>query len=339
MAKAQSYEEIIRKVNSGSFSPVYCLMGEEDYYIDKISDFIVDKALDESERDFNLTILYGGETDIVTVINAAKRYPMMAERQVVLLREAQALKQGFDNLAYYLEQPQPSTILIICYKHGSLDKRKKTAALLEKVGVVFESNKLKDGQLPGFIESYLKRKGIGIDHQVAELIGQFVGSDLNRLTGELEKLFITLPQGANRITAEMVERNIGISKDYNNLELRNALAVKDISKVNKIVKYFDDNPKNNPIQVTLSMLFNFYSNLMLAYYAPEKSEAGVAAFLGFKSPWQAKDYINAMRYYSALKVMHIITAIRNCDARSKGFGNSSVSQGELLRELCFFILH
>lgn len=339
MSKAQSYEDIIKGIKQGSFSPVYLLMGEEDYYIDRISDFIVDSALTETEKDFNLTILYGAETDMMSVVNAAQRYPMMAERQVVVLREAQALKSGFDDLVPYLEQPQPSTILVIVYKHGTLDKRKKAAVLIDKIGTMFESNKLKDAQLPGFIESYLKRKGVGIEHQVAELIAEFVGSDLNRLSGELEKLIITLPAGQTRVTAELVERNIGISKDYNNFELRSALISKDVEKVNKIVKYFDDNPKNNPLQMTLAMLFNFYSNLMLAYYAPEKSENGVAAFLGFRSPWQARDYLSGMRSYSAMKVMHIISAIRDCDAKSKGIENSSVSQGELLRELTYFILH
>lgn len=339
MAKPTAYEDIIKAVRNGQYAPVYCLMGEEDYYIDRIADYIVNQALQPEERDFNLTILYGAETDMTTVIHAAKRYPMMAERQVVVVREAQALKANFDELITYLEQPQPATVLVICYKHGVLDRRKKITALLDKIGVVFESNKLKESQLPGFIEAYLKRKALDIDHSVAELIAEYVGSDLNRLSGELDKLILSTVAGSKRITSEQVERNIGISKDYNNLELRNALVIKNVEKVNRIVKYFDENPRNNPLQVTLALLFNFYSNLMLAYYSPDKSENGLATFLGFRSPWQARDYVTAMRNYHAYKVMHIISAIRKCDAQSKGVGNSNVSPGDLLRELCFFILH
>lgn len=338
MAKEVTYEEIVRNLRNKVYASVYFLMGEEDYYIDRISDYIIDTVLTDTEKEFNLTVLYGSDTDIATIINSAKRYPMMSKYQVVAVREAQALR-NLDELVYYLQKPLESTILVMCYKHGALDRRKKLVAELEKAGVLFESKKLKDAQLPGFITSYLKRKQVEIEPKASEMMAEFVGTDLNRMAGELEKLVITLPAGQRRITPEQIERNIGISKDYNNFELRNALIEKDVLKANRIIKYFEENPKNNPLQVTLAVLFNFFANLMLVYYAPDKSDRGIAAHLGLRSPWQAKDYENAMKRYTGVKVMQIVGAIRQCDAKSKGVGNSSVSDGELLRELVYFILH
>lgn len=338
MAKEITYEEIVRNLKNRVYSPVYFLMGEEDYYIDRISDHIMDTVLSEVEKEFNLTVLYGADTDMAGVINAAKRYPMMSEHQVIVVKEAQGLK-GMEDLVYYLQKPLLSTILVFCYKHGTLDRRKKITAEIEKAGVLFESKKLKDTQLPGFISSFLKRKKVEIEPKASEMIAEFVGTDLNRLAGELEKLIITLPPGATRITPEQIERNIGISKDYNNFELRSALIEKDVLKANRIVKYFNDNPKNNPLQLTLAVLFNFFSNLMLAYYAPEKTEQGIAAQLGLRSPWQSREYMAAMRRYKGIKVMQIIEAIRTCDAKSKGIDNSSMSDGDLLKELVYVILH
>lgn len=338
MTKVFTYEEIVRDVKNGVYVPIYFLMGEEDYYIDRISEYIADRVLTEAEKEFNLTILYGADTDIATIINSAKRYPMMSKYQIVMVKEAQNLK-NLDELTYYLQKPLMSTILVFCYKHGVLDRRKKLAAEIEKAGILFESKKLKDAQLSGFISSYLKRKRVDIEPKASEMMAEFVGADLNRMAGELEKLVITLPDGCSRITPEQIERNIGISKDYNNFELRNALITKDVLKANLIVKYFNNNIKNNPLQVTLAVLFGFFSNLMLTYYAPGKSEQEIASFLGLRSPWQAKDYLAAMKKYSGVKVMQIIGEIRLCDAKSKGVKNSSVSDGDLLRELIYFIMH
>lgn len=338
MTKVFTYEEIVRDVKNGVYVPIYFLMGEEDYYIDRISEYIADRVLTEAEKEFNLTILYGADTDIATIINSAKRYPMMSKYQIVMVKEAQNLK-NLDELTYYLQKPLMSTILVFCYKHGVLDRRKKLAAEIEKAGILFESKKLKDAQLSGFISSYLKRKRVDIESKASEMMAEFVGADLNRMAGELEKLVITLPDGCSRITPEQIERNIGISKDYNNFELRNALISKDVLKANLIVKYFNNNMKNNPLQVTLAVLFGFFSNLMLTYYAPGKSEQEIASFLGLRSPWQAKDYLAAMKKYSGVKVMQIIGEIRLCDAKSKGVKNSSVSDGDLLRELIYFIMH
>ena len=338
MAKETTYEEIIRDLKERIYKPVYYLMGEESYYIDRISEYIAQSVLTDEEKEFNQTVLYGSETDVATIINTAKRYPMMSEYQVVIVKEAQNVKK-MEEFSYYLQKPLLSTILVICHKNGGLDRRKKLAVEVEKVGVLFESKKIKEAQLPGFISSYLKRKSVDIEPKASEMMAEFVGADLNRMAGELEKLVITLPQGVRRITPEQVEKNIGVSKDYNNYELRSALVTRDILKANKIIKYFEENPKTNPLQATLSALFGFFSNLMLAYYAPEKTEQGIANQLQLKQSWQAKDYIAAMRVYSGVKCMQIIGEIRYCDARSKGVDNPSLSDGDLLRELVYKILH
>ncbi len=335
---APTYEDIVRDVRAGNLKPVYCLMGEESYYIDRVADFIVDTLLKPEERDFNLLTFFGADTDADTVINAAKGYPMGAARQVVVVREAQSLSH-IERLEFYLGQPQPSTVLIICYKNGSLDRRKKLASLIEKQGVLFESKKLRDNQLPTFVRDYLKRKQLAIEPAAAEMMAEYVGSDLNRMAGELEKLVIALPKGEKTITADLVERNIGISKEFNIFELQDALAQKDILKVNRIANYFDKNPKANPVQKTLPALFKFFSNLMLSYYAPDKSERGIAAWLGM-TEWQVrKNVLPAKERYSGVKVMKIIEAIRRTDARSKGVGNPGISNGELMKELFYFILH
>lgn len=339
MAKQElSCDDILKELRAKKYRPIYYLMGEESYYIDLIADYITENVLTETEKEFNQTVVYGADVDIATVINAAKRYPMMSEYQVVIVKEAQAIR-NMEELSFYLQKPLNSTILVICHKHGTLDKRKKLAAEIEKTGILFESKKIKDSQLPAFIGSYMKRKGIDMEPKATAMVADFVGTDLSRLTGELEKLIITLPAGQKRVTPEQIERNIGISKDYNNFELRSALVEKDILKANKIIKYFEENPKTNPIQMTLSLLFSFYSNLMLAYYSPEKTEQGVAAWLGLKSPWAARDYLAAMRRYNGVKTMQIIGEIRYADAKSKGINNASMGDGDILRELVFKILH
>lgn len=339
MAKQEiAIEDIIKELRNKQFRPIYYLMGEEPYYIDKISEYIATTILTEAEKEFNQTILYGSETDIATVITTAKRYPMMSEHQVIIVKEAQNLK-NIDDLCYYLQKPLASTILVLCHKNGVLDRRKKVTSLIEKCGILYESKKIKELQLPNFIANYLKKKGITIEPKAAEILSEFVGADLSRLTGELEKLIITLPQGQIRITPEQIEKNIGISKDYNNFELKSALIEKNIFKANQIIKYFEENPKSNPLQMTLSLLFNFFSNLMLAYYAPQKTEQGIAMQLNLRNTWQSKEYLIAMQRYSGVKVMKIIEEIRYSDAKSKGVGNASQTNGEILKELVYKILH
>ena len=339
MAKQEiTCDDVLKELRAKQYRPIYYLMGEESYYIDVIANYMAEHILSDSEKEFNLTIVYGADTDIVSIINAAKRYPMMAEHQVIIVKEAQNIR-NMDELFYYLQKPQSSTILVICHKHGVIDRRKKLATEIEKKGILFESKKVKESQLPAFISAYMKRKGINIEPKASVMLADFVGTDLSRLSGELDKLALILPKNQTCITPELIEHNIGISKDYNNFELRSALIEKDILKANKIIKYFEENPKTNPIQMTLSLLFGFFSNLMLAYYAPEKTEQGIAAFLGLKSSWQSREYMNAMRRYSGIKTMEIIGEIRYADALSKGVGNSSLSNAEILKELIFKILH
>ncbi|MBP3408948.1 MAG: DNA polymerase III subunit delta [Bacteroidaceae bacterium] len=337
MAK-YTYESIMSELRSGVYHPVYYLMGEEGYFTDRITDYIIENSLTEVERDFNLTLFYGLETDINTVINTAKRFPMMAERQVVVVKEAQALKD-LDALVYYLQNPQPTTVLVFAHKNGSLDRRKKVATELDRKGVVLETKKFRDDALPSFITSYLKEKGLTADPKSVLMLRESIGADLARIAGEIDKLSISLPQGAKAITPELVEEHIGISKEYNNFELQNAIVNKDIYKANKIINYFAQNPKKNPIQMTLALLFSFFSNLMMCYYAPEKSERGVAEFLGLKNTWGVGDYLKAMRNYRAMHVMEILHLIRLADAQSKGAEGAQLPDGEIMRELLYKMLH
>lgn len=339
MAKQElTYESVVRSVQNREFKPIYYLMGEESYYIDRISDYIASQVLTEEQKDFNLTVMYGSDTNIANVLTAAKRFPMMSDYQVVIVKEAQNLK-NIDDLSHYLKKPQPQTILVFCHKNGVLDRRKKVIADVERVGVLFESKKLRDYQLPAFIVNYVRNHKSSIDEKAAVLLAEFIGSDLNRMAGEIDKLMMSMPEGQSRITPELIERNIGVSKEFNSFELRSALIEKDVLKANRIAKYFNENSKANPIQKTLATLFGFFSNLMLAHYAPEKSESGVMEILGMRQSWQVKEYMAAMRVYSARKTMNIISAIRQTDAKSKGVGNSSISDGDLLRELIYYILH
>lgn len=341
MAKKQagiSYEEIVRQVRAHEFKPVYYLMGEEPYYIDRVADFIVEQALSEDERDFNLTILYGTQTTAEDVINAAKRYPMMAERQVVLVREAQGLPRR-ELLTYYLEQPLASTVLVICHKNGTLDRRTNLAKEIQKAGVLFESNKLYDRELPSFVTSYVRRKGLEIAPDANQILCEHVGADLNRLSSELDKLALAVDQNTKRIDSSLIEEHIGISKEFNSFELVSALATKDVVKANRIVKYFDANPKNFALQPTLATIFKFFSDLMLAYYSPQKSEEGISQWLE-QSVWQARrGVLPAMGKYTASKVYTIIGEIRKTDGASKGVGGQKTSDGDLLKELVYTILH
>lgn len=337
MAK-YTYESIMSELKKGLYRPVYYLMGEEGYFTDRITDYIIENSLTEIERDFNLTVFYGLETDITTVINTAKRFPMMAERQVVVVKEAQAMKD-MDALLHYLQNPQPTTVLVFAHKNGSLDKRKKVAAELERNGVVLETKKFKDDHLPSFISSYIKEKGLTADPKSVLLLRESIGADLARIAGEIDKLTISLPQGTTAITPELIEEHIGISKEYNNFELQNAIVNKDICKANRIINYFAQNPKKNPIQMTLPLLFSFFSNLMMCYYAPEKSERGIMEFLGLKSTWGVSDYIKAMRNYRAMHVMEVLHLIRLADAQSKGAEGAAIPDGEIMRELLYKIMH
>ena len=337
--KKATFEVIMRSLQAKDYAPVYYLMGEESYYIDRISDFIAENVLKEEERDFNQTVVYGSDVTPLQIVEMAKRYPMMAERQVVIVKEAQNLRNT-EILEKYVMKPVPTTILVFCHKNGSLDMRKKLAtSLLKSPAVIFESKKMREHDLPNFIENYLKKSDVTIDAKSAQIIADSIGADLSRLTSELDKVVLGLNEGERRVTPEVVERQIGVSKDFNAFELRSAIINKDVFKANQIVNYFDKNPKAGSIYSFVPIIFSYFSNLMLCYYAPRKDEGGIAQFLGLKSPWGAKDYVAGMRKYSGMKTMQIIEKIRETDAKSKGLDNPNTPGGELMRELLFFILH
>lgn len=337
--KENTFEEICRDIVAGSFQPVYVLMGEEPFFIDKITDLLVDNVLKEEERDFNQIIMYGVDVDAATIINAARRFPMMSKYQLVVVREAQ-LVHDIELLTNYVKNPLQSTVLVVNYKYKTLDRRKSLATATEKVGVLFDSKKVPDYKMPGFITSLMQQRSISIDPKAAQMLSDFLGNNLSRLSKELDKLALVLPEGASkRITPELVEQNIGISKEYNNFELIKAIATKDVLKANRIAQYFEKNQKSNPIQMTLPVIFNYFSNLMICYYTKDKSEAGLMSALGLRGSFQLKDYTLGLRNYSAMKVFNLISEIRMTDARSKGVDNYSVSGPDLLKELLYKILH
>ena len=340
MAKANiTHREIVEQIRRKEYAPVYLLMGEEAYYIDRISEYIADNVLTKDEQDFNQTIVYcTRETAVADVINCARRYPMMAKHQVVIVKEAQNLLK-IDELAVYAQNPLETTILVICYKNGSVDRRKKLVPTIEKVGVVYESKKLKDGMLPQFITEYLQRKQVSIDERACQILAESVGADLNRLAGELDKLVLALPAGQARVTPELVEKNVGISKEFNLWELRTAVANKDVAKANKIMYHMERNPKSNPPVMIVSTLFNFFAQIMQAFYSPDRSEQGLMAHLDLRQSWQLREYTTAMRHYNAMKTMQIIGKLRETDARLKGINRGNLSDEDIMHELLFYILH
>ncbi|RHJ87731.1 DNA polymerase III subunit delta [Parabacteroides sp. AM08-6] len=340
MAKKEyTFEEICRNIVAKDFAPVYILMGDEPFFMDRITELLIENVLEESERDFNQIIMYGADTDAASIINAARRFPMMSKYQLVVVKEAQMIRD-IEVLSAYVKKPLISTVLVINYKYKNLDRRKTLAAATEKNGILFESKKIPDYKMPGFISSFMQQRSISIDNKAAQMLSDFLGNDLSRLNKELDKLTLILPENApKRVTPELIEQNIGISKEYNNFELIKALASKDVLKANRIIQYFEKNPKSNPIQMTLPVLFNYFSNLLICYYTKDRSETGLMSALGLRGAFQVKDYLTGMRNYSAMKVFNLISDIRMTDARSKGVDNTSVSDAELLKELLYKILH
>ncbi|MBR4389360.1 MAG: DNA polymerase III subunit delta [Prevotella sp.] len=340
--KNNTFDGIMADMKKGVFAPVYILMGEEPYYIDAIANYILEHALQPEERDFNQTVLYGIDVDnaegAARLVNMAKDYPMMAERRVVMVKEAQNMR-SFDALEKYFERIMPSTILVLCYK-GKIDRRKKFVNQAAKIGVLFESTRKNDRELVSFINQYIKEKGATADNKAVQMIKDHVGADLPRIVSEIDKLLVALNDGDRRITPELVEDRVGVSKDFNVFELRNALVHKDVFKANQIVKYFNNNPKAGSLYSILPNLFSFFQNLMIAYYAPDKrNEKAVANFLGLNSEWGARDYVTAMRNYSGTKTLQIISKMREIDAKSKGLDNPNTGADELFKELVYFILH
>ncbi len=331
-----NFEAILSDLKAKKYQPIYFLMGEESYYIDLISDYISQNVLSETEKEFNQNVLYGKDVDVQTVVSTAKQFPFMGERMVVIVKEAQQLKK-IEQLESYLNNPQESTILVICHKYKSLDKRKSIYKSLSKKAVLFESKKLYDNQVPAWIENYVTNKKYTLNPKASHLLAEYLGNDLSKVSNELDKLMIISPPNSE-ITVESIERNIGISKDYNNFELTNALGKKDILKCNRIASYFAQNNKDNPLVVTVGVIFNFFQKILLYHTLQDKSSKNAARVLKV-NPFFIKDYQTAAKYYSKRKCMDIISLCRTYDMKSKGVDNHSISDGELLKEFLFKILH
>ncbi|MBB3124780.1 DNA polymerase-3 subunit delta [Mesoflavibacter sabulilitoris] len=330
-------KQLVTDIKNGNIKPIYLLMGEEPYYIDKISEFIEETILTEEERGFNQMVLYGRDVAVEDIVSNAKRFPMMAERQVVIVKEAQDLSRTFDKLDDYAKNPQPSTVLVLCYKYKTVDKRKAVYKAIKKSGVVFESKKLYDNQVPDWIKRVLSPKGYTITPKASQLLVEFLGTDLGKINNELEKLQIVLPKNT-QITPEHIEENIGISKDYNNFELRKAIGARDSVKAFKIVQYFADNPKDNPMVVTVALLFNFFSQLLQLHGMNDKNPRSVASALRV-NPYFVNEYLDAARNFPMRKVSQVVALLREFDVKSKGVNSNAVPQGDLLKELLVKILN
>lgn len=323
--------KIINDIKGGNIKPIYFFMGDEPYYIDKLTEYIEQNVLQEHERDFNQTILYGRDVTMDDVVGSAKRYPMMADRQVVIVREAQDLSRTIDALESYAENPQPTTVLVFAYKYKTLDKRKKVTKLIDKHGLVFESKKLYENQVGTWISRVLQGKGYSIEPKANAMLVEFLGNDLSKISNELTKLEIILPKG-HTITAKDIEVNIGFSKDFNVFELQNALGSKNQLKAYQIAQYFADNPKDNPMVVTTSLVFSFFVKLLKYHGIKDKNPKTVAPMLGV-SPFFLKDYDLALKNYPMKKVSAIIAALRDIDVKSKGVGANALPNHDLLKEM------
>ena len=323
--------KIINEIKQGVIKPIYFLMGEEPYYIDKLTEYIENNILTEEEKGFNQMVLYGKDVTVEEIIGNAKRYPMMADRQVVIVKEAQELSRTIEKLESYAENPQPTTVLVIAYKYKTLDKRKKVTKLIDKNGLVFESKKLYDNQVGEWIKRVLSGKGYTIEPKAAVMLVEFLGNDLAKISNELDKLAIILPKGA-AITPKIIEDNIGISKDYNVFEFRKAIGEKDQLKAYKIAEYFSQNPKDNPLVMTVGLVFGFFTQLLQYHGLKDKNPSNVAKMLRV-NPYFVKDYDIALRNYPMRKVSGIVATLRDIDVKSKGVGSNSIPQSDLLKEM------
>ena len=327
---------IVSDIKKGNLKPIYFLMGEESYYIDKISDFIEETVLDEAEKGFNQQVMYGRDATIEDVVGAAKRYPMMAERQVLIVKEAQDLSRNIEKLVSYAENPQPTTVLVLNYKYKKLDKRKKLYKVIAKSGLIFESKKLYENQVSDWIRRVLSGKKYQVEPKAAQMLVEFLGTNLSKISNELDKLMLILPEGTI-INPTHIEENIGISKDFNNFELRKAVGEKNVVKANRIIAYFAENPKNNPLVMTISLLNSFFTQLLLFHSLDDRSKNSVAKMLGV-NPFFVDEYFLAARNYPMRKVAQVIAFLRDADIKSKGVGANQTNE-DVLKELLFKILH
>jgi len=329
--------KIVNDIKAGNIKPIYFLMGEEPYYIDKLSDYIEKNILTEEEKGFNQTVLYGRDVSIEDIISTAKRYPMMAERQVVIVKEAQDLSRTIDKLESYAENPMPSTVLVICYKYKTLDKRKKATKLLAKAGIVYESKKLYENQVGEWIKRVLAGKKYGIEPKASAMLVEFLGTDLSKINNELEKLQIILPKGSS-ITPRDIEENIGFSKDFNVFELRKAIGERNQLKAYTIAENFANNPKENPMVVTTGLVFGFFIQLLKYHGLKDRNPKNVATVLGV-NPFFLKEYDLAIKNYPMRKVSQIVASLRDIDVKSKGVGANAMSNSDLLKEMLYNIFN
>lgn len=349
-------DQILLDLKRKIFKPVYFLSGEEPFYIDLISDYIEKHALDDADKEFNQTVVYGKDTELSSILSLAKQFPMMSDYQVVIVKEAQNIKEFakkgsadddegdstpsnavIQAMIAYLKSPLPSTILVFCYKYKTVDKRGALGKALQKQSVYFESKKLYDNQLPEWITSYVKEHKHQINAKAAFLMAEFLGNDLSKIANELSKLFINLKDG-EEISAELIQENIGISKEYNVFELQNALGSRDILKANRIINYFAANEKENPTVMVLSSLYSYFTKLLQIHFLQDKSKFSVAGALGV-NPFFAESYSRAASNYSSGKLKNIFGYLKEYDLMSKGVNNSSLSSGDLMKELIYKILH
>lgn len=324
-------KRILNNIKNRNLSPIYFLMGEEPFYIDAIADYISKKVLSEAEKGFNQMVLYGKDTSIDEIVSNAKRYPMMAEHQVIIVKEAQHLSRTIEQLAVYAENPQTTTILVICYKYKKLDKRKAAHKVLAKNGVVFESKKLYDNQVADWIKRFIAGKGYQITPKASALLVEFLGTDLSKISNELEKLFLVVDK-QTEITPALIEKHIGISKDFNNFELKKAVGERDVKKATRIINYFAQNPKDNPFVVTITLLHSFFSQLLQYHGMNDHSPKAVAQALRV-SPYFVGEYQTAARNYPMRSVSRIVSGLRKLDLKGKGVGSQNISQHDLLKEL------
>jgi len=332
----QNAKKILSDLQNGIIHPIYFLSGEESYFIDEIANYIEANVLDESEKGFNQVVLYGRDVTIDDIVGNAKRYPMMADRQVVIVKEAQDLSRSIDKLASYVESPQPSTVLVVCYKYKKLDKRKALAKALKKNGVHYENKKLYENQVGDWLQGVVTKRGYQINPKAAHILVEYLGTDLSKVNNEIKKLMLILPHGSE-ITPEAIEENIGISKDFNNFELRKAVGERDIVKAQRISLYFSQNPKDNPLVLTISSLYGFFSNLLKYHGLPQKDKGTVAKTLGV-NPYFIGEYITAARHYPMKRVSAAIALLREADVKSKGVGAANIPSGDILKELLVKII-
>ncbi|APQ18704.1 DNA polymerase III subunit delta [Maribacter hydrothermalis] len=328
--------QIVNTIKKGQISPIYFLYGEEAYFIDKISDFIAKNILTEEEKGFNQMVLYGKDVTIEDIVGNAKRYPMMAEKQVVIVKEAQHLSRTIENLCAYADNPQQTTVLVICYKYKKLDKRKKLHKIVKKNGVIFESKKLYENQVSDWLRKHLLARGYSISHKASLLLVEYLGTDLSKISKELDKLKLALPQ-QTEITPQHIEEHIGISKDYNNFELKRAIGEKDIVKATKIINYFAQNPKDNPFILTVTLLHSFFTQLLQYHGLSDHSPKNVASALRI-NPYFVNEVQTAARNYPMKKVSGIISSLREMDLKGKGVGAVAMSDADLLKELLYKIV-